>query len=75
MIIKETEQKEVEVIKSILCDSCGAECIKSLGAEYMSLEVNWGFTSGHDLETWTAQLCEKCVDDKLSFINFQKGKY
>ena len=39
------------------------------------LETHWGYHSGKDMQKWTAQICEKCVDEKLSFINFKKERY
>ncbi len=43
------------------------------GLEYLDLSVNWGYHSDHDLERWTAQVCEKCVVEKLQgIIKFRK---
>ena len=40
----------------------------------MKLEANWGYGFDKDLTYWKAQICEKCVDDKLKpLINFQIG--
>jgi hypothetical protein len=41
----------------------------------MELEAHWGYDSGKDCEKWTAHVCEKCVDEKFSFINFKKEEY
>jgi hypothetical protein len=41
----------------------------------MELKANWGYFSDKDLECWTAHVCEKCVDEKLSFIKFEKNHY
>jgi len=45
--------------------------------EFMKLEANWGYYSEgqKDTEKWTAHICEKCVDEKLSFIKFKKENY
>ena len=70
----EKVKKTVEVVKDILCDSCGESCKKGNSFEYMELQANWGFNSEKDLEQWTAQICEKCVDEKFRFIIFDKKK-
>jgi diaminopimelate decarboxylase len=44
--------------------------------EYMDIETHWGYHSNtKDTQKWTAQVCEKCVDEKLSFIKFEKTNY
>ncbi len=66
--------KPVETIIEIICDCCG-KSIKNeegFGFEYLKLETHWGFMSNHDLEKWTAQVCEECVETKLTFIKFTK---
>lgn len=71
MEILEKKTKEVDEIKDIICDCCGNSCNKGdYGFEYMTLKTSWGYSSNKDMETWSAQLCEKCVDEKLNFIKF-----
>ena len=56
-----------------ICDMCGKSCMK--GHEYVSMELSayWGYASRHDLEIWSADICEDCVEQKLEpLINFQK---
>jgi alanine dehydrogenase len=88
MQLKEVQLKKQEVITDVLCDSCGRSCKvyesttdnpkriddgeKFYSFEYLKLEANWGYDSNKDLERWTAQICENCVDEKLSFIKFKK---
>jgi len=73
MKIKTKENREIEVITDILCDSCGKSCKTDVDYEYMTLEANWGYGTEKDLEKWSAHLCEDCVDEKLSFIKFKKS--
>jgi hypothetical protein len=75
MEVKKRIRKTVEVVTDVLCDCCGKSCRvdASLGGdrqyEYMELTAFWGFGSPKkDLEKWTAKVCEKCVDKKLSKI-------
>lgn len=91
MEIKEIQNKKMEVVTDIICDSCNKSCKKNEGKidndvrvdngepyyvfEYMNIETYWGYDSGKDGEKWTAQICEKCVDEKLSFIKFKKEDY
>lgn len=78
MEIKKIKNIKTEVITNIICDSCGGSCVnKNIGSattpyfEFMTLKANWGYSSKKDLEKWEAHLCEKCVDEKLSFIKFK----
>jgi hypothetical protein len=57
----------------VICDICGSSCKTEHGFEYMKLKAFWGFDSHHDLEKWTAQVCESCVIKHLeSLIKFNK---
>lgn len=83
----EIELKKIESVTDVICDCCGKSCKTGdfeidnqartdhgerwRSFEYMSLSANWGYESGKDLQTWTAQICEKCVDEKLGFIKFK----
>ena len=68
----ELQKKETTVVNDIICDSCGQSCKTDFGFEYMELKAFWGYASKNDMEKWSAQVCEKCVDEKLSFIKFKK---
>ena len=66
-------ERKVQELEDILCDLCGKSCMK--GHEYVSMELSayWGYASRHDLEIWSADICEDCVEQKLEpLINFQK---
>lgn len=68
----EIRKEDVEVIVDVICDICGCSCDTSCGFEYMELCANFGYGTKKDMERWTAKICEKCVDEKLSFVNFKK---
>ena len=76
MKIFKKELEETDKITDVICDICGKSCKYSdseTSLEYASIEVNWGYYSHKDLTTWTAQICEKCVDEKLdNLIKFHK---
>ena len=72
MEIVEKQTTEVEVITDIICDCCGQSCKTEYGHEYLKLHANWGYGSGKDFTMYTAQVCEKCVDEKFSFVKFKK---
>ena len=74
---------DAKVVKDIICDCCGRSCLKKMSDQngendssymdsgefvYLDLSVNWGYYSDHDLETWSAQVCEDCVTGKLKEI-------
>ncbi|MFV2015456.1 MAG: hypothetical protein ACC656_08525 [Candidatus Heimdallarchaeota archaeon] len=70
-----------KIITEASCDICGRSCMKGdhnhLEFEAINIKVNWGYWSDQkDGETWTAQICEKCVDKHLEpLIKFQKELY
>lgn len=73
MIQREFQEQVVELIVDILCDICGESCITKYGNfEYMKLETTWGYGTNLDGTTWVAEVCEKCVLDKLQqMVNFK----
>lgn len=87
----EIQNKKAEVTIDITCDSCGESCkvLEGVidndvrvdkgepyyGFEFMELKTHWGYHSDKDEQKWVAQICEKCVDEKLSFIKFKKSDY
>lgn len=91
MKIKEIQSRKTEVITDIICDCCGKSCkvsekiidnpIRADHGEsyyefsFMKLHANWGFYSEKDLQSQTAHICEKCVDEKLLFIKFNNDKW
>lgn len=74
MKVKEQETKPVTVIADIICDCCGKSCKnKTTGSfEYLEMKARWGYATKKDNEEWNAQICEACVDEKMSFISFEK---
>lgn len=91
MEVKEVKTKKVETILDVICDCCGKSCLVHSGVvdnksrddfgetysayEYAKIHVNWGYFSGKDGQKWTAQICEKCIDEKFSFVKFKKEQY
>lgn len=71
----EVQKIEQNTVVDITCDCCGKSCNHGYGFEVMTLSAHWGFGSNKDLQKWEAHLCEKCVDEKLKFIDFNKENY
>lgn len=87
----EIQNRKVEIITDMICDYCGGSCKvyentvdndarvdhgeKFYSFEFLKLSTDWGYHSNKDGQTWSAILCEKCVDEKLSFIKFKKTNY
>ena len=90
MEVKEIQKLKKEVVTDILCDCCGKSCMvsetiidnefridhgeKFRSFECMKLTARWGYDSEKDMEKWEAFICEKCVDEKFGFIDFNKTK-
>ena len=88
MVVKEIQNRKTEVTTDVICDICGKSCKVAehrvenesrpdngeiiYSFEYMTLSADWGFDSKKDGEKWTAHVCEKCVDEKLTYIKFKK---
>lgn len=84
MEIKELHLEATEKVVDVICDCCGNSCSKQFTdvegqtynvPEYMTLSAYWGYYSGKDLTKYTAHVCEKCVDEKFSFVKFKKEDY
>jgi len=83
----EIQNKRTKIIVDIFCDCCGESCkvhegkIENISRtdngesfyefEFLELKTRWGYHSNKDTEKWSAQICEKCVDEKLNFIKFK----
>jgi len=80
MIHKE-QAKQHHKILDATCDICGDTCMTDFADDVKEFEgfnmiTHWGFMSNKDLEKWTAQICEKCVDTHLKpLINFKITNY
>jgi hypothetical protein len=62
-----------DVLSEIICDVCGAKCEDCsqddpLMAEYATLEAMWGYCSTKDGDRFTCDMCEKCFDKVVSFV-------
>jgi hypothetical protein len=61
MIRKENETKNVEVIKDVVCNSCGRGCKTGNNFEFATLKAHWGYDSDdRDGEIHEAHLCQSC---------------
>jgi hypothetical protein len=86
MLVRQKQQREIEVIVDVLCDRCGQSCVKweirgapesvedaTTIAEYATFEAHWGYGSSHDGEHWLAHLCEACAEAVREFIDAGAG--
>ena len=71
MKIRKANLKEVVEVEDIICDCCGKTCDTDTGFEYLTMTAQWGFMTKKDFQKWEADVCEKCVDEKLSFVKFK----
>ncbi len=66
MVVEESKVEKTTVVTDIICDSCGNSCKTEFdNFEHMTLEAQWGYESKYDMEKHTAQICEKCYNEKL----------
>ncbi len=83
LLLKENREHlnlpDAHIATGCKCDICGENCFSDEIAknnksnEYMSLKAVWGYFSKHDLETWSAEVCEACVIKHLEpLIKFKK---
>jgi uncharacterized cysteine cluster protein YcgN (CxxCxxCC family) len=84
MEIKELKLVTTERVVEVICDSCGKSCSKQYtdmdgnihnAFEYLTMSAHWGYFSNKDMTKYTAHICEKCVDEKFSFVGFRKEEY
>lgn len=75
MIKRELQQKTDHVVVDITCDICGRSTKTDYGFEFARITAHWGYMSNKDGQDWVAHVCEKCIDEKLGCINFEKTAY
>jgi hypothetical protein len=57
----------------IVCDICGGSCVPEGSggagwAEFAVLEANWGYFSRKDGDKLHKEICEKCFDKLVDFM-------
>lgn len=92
MEVTQQAMRRQTIVTDVLCDICGQSCKVDEGVvdnpvrddhgqtyydfEYMKLQANWGYHSPKDCEEWTAQVCFKCVEEKLApMVKFKTRFY
>lgn len=63
------KEKLASQVDDVVCDVCGESCKKDYNIENAELNAHWGYESGRDLQKYEIDLCEKCFDKTLEFIN------
>ena len=64
-IILQKQKVETEVVVDVTCDRCGESCKNIIGGDsfnfqYANAGAHWGYGTGHDGDSYSFQLCEKC---------------
>lgn len=72
MKINERIVTEYDLMDDVICDCCGKTCKTKYNYECLELKAHWGYGTKSDGEKWTAEICEACVIEKLTFIKFTK---
>ena len=77
MIIQIKKNAPSQFVKDVKCDICGKSCKTEINTfEFMELKVDWGYGADKDGKRQTAQVCEKCVEEKLEpIIKFKTEIY
>ena len=55
-----------------VCSICGKNINLN---ECLNLSASWPTSKSKLLERWFAHICENCVDEKLTFVKFEKVVY
>lgn len=75
MRINNTVVEEIErvKIKSIICNCCGKESESELPEfeDFENVQINFGFGSRYDGDSWTMDLCTPCL---MNFFKTFKHK-
>lgn len=67
--MKIIKKKLADQVDDVTCDVCGESCKKEYNIESAELTAHWGYESNRDLQKYEIDLCEKCFDKTLDFIN------
>ncbi|ATF13500.1 hypothetical protein A616_16405 [Brevibacillus brevis X23] len=70
-----TEEKEIVVSESLICNKCGKESIKTeedycFGQNYQNINLSFGYGSAFDLERWGFDLCDACLLEIVKTFKF-----
>lgn len=51
-------------VNEVFCNRCGRVCVAGgvRAADYIEIEVSWGYFSSKDGERHKCDICEKCYD-------------
>lgn len=70
------ESREIEVLKSTICDKCNKKVKnKMLAEEINHIEVIFGYTSRKDGTVISFDICEDCFDEITKDISVKKERY
>lgn len=70
-IINRTETVKVSICESITCNCCGKEFQAKdnnpcWANTIHSFNISFGYGSRHDMDIWTWDLCEDCIEEIVS---------
>ena len=59
--------EEVDQLEKCFCNQCGKEIPSALNVmaghpDYQHFRLQWGYASTRDMETWSFDLCEFCLE-------------
>ena len=76
MIKYDRKRVSTEIVKDIVCDSCGQSTKDKYGMnyEYAIFNANWGYGSTMDDTRWEYHLCEQCAIKVRDFLELDKEK-
>lgn len=64
------KSKKVKIVDEIICDVCGESCKDdNFGNEHAVIIADWGYSSKKDGEKYSVDLCEKCFEKTLQFLD------
>ena len=63
------KSKKVQIVDEVVCDVCGESCKDlNFGNEHATLTADWGYASKKDGERYSVDLCEKCFEKTVQFL-------
>jgi len=63
-----TQQIQTHKLQKLICDGCGKESNNDYDTDITSFNIEFGYGSKFDTETWYFDLCDECMERTFNEI-------
>lgn len=64
---------KTDKVNEVFCNRCGKQCVAggNHSADFIEIDIKWGYYSGKDGEHHNCDICEKCYDEIIKDFKFK----